>query len=163
MVEVPVMKKLTDEDMSGNAEENNLIKRAVSPEDYPLSGKMPLSRDSLERSVEAIAMSCARGPVQAATLAELIENGGKLTLGTKEIPKFDYLTKKQMVIRTYGTRGIEYSSWRGLAKRLQYAGFTIRYEKESRVTESKIENGIEVATGVKNVMTHIAVYWDPGI
>lgn len=155
------MNKLRDEDMSGNAEEDNLIKRAVSPDDYPLSGKMPLSRDSLERSVEAIAMSCARGPVQAATLAELIENGGKLGIGLKEIPKFDHITRKQMTIRTYGSRGISYSSWRGLAKRLVYAGFTIRYEKEDRVAESRYVNGVDTASRIIPLSTAIAVYWNP--
>lgn len=155
------MIKVRDEDMSGNAEENNLIKGAVMPEDYPLSGKVPLSRESIERAVEAIAMSCARGPVQAATLVELIENGGKLGIGLKEIPKFDHITRKQMTIRTYGSRGISYSSWRGLAKRLTYAGFTIRYEKEDRVAESRFVNGVDTASRITHLSTAVAVYWNP--
>lgn len=83
-----------------------------------LAPGMPVNRDTLELAIERAAMSCARGPVQAAVVQYLIENGS---------------IEAEMVYPSYARSGmiefpfsIAWSSWKNLQARLEAAGFAFR-------------------------------------
>jgi hypothetical protein len=81
-----------------------------------------IGREALEEAVEKAAMSCARGPVQAATVIELIENG------FLPVEFVDFRWSHTGTRAQIGAADIAPSSWQGLKTRLQRAGFEVRVE-----------------------------------
>jgi hypothetical protein len=75
-----------------------------------------VSRDTIEEAVENLALACARGPRQYATIVELVA-AGNLPMYLETIPtKYGYTTR-------YGRARLPHASWRNMRKRLKEAGF----------------------------------------
>lgn len=81
-----------------------------------------IGREALEEAVEKAAMSCARGPVQAATVIELIENG------FLPVEFIDFRWSHTGTRAQIGHADISRESWEGLKRRLIQAGFEVRVE-----------------------------------
>lgn len=81
-----------------------------------------IGREALEEAVEKAAMSCARGPVQAATVIELIETG---QVTVEALP---FRWSPTGVRAQIGKADISRESWEGLKRRLKLAGFDVRIE-----------------------------------
>lgn len=85
-----------------------------------IDDSVEVGREALEEAVEKAALSCARGPVQAATIHEIIETG---CVAYELVPN-RFTHRGQVWERKRGD--LAWSSWEGLRKRLKAAGFTVR-------------------------------------
>lgn len=85
-----------------------------------LDDSVEIGREALEEAVEKAALSCARGPVQAATIHEIIETG----CVTYHLVQNRYTYRGQVWERERGE--LRLSSWQALKNRLKAAGFTVR-------------------------------------
>lgn len=98
-----------------------------------LDDSVEVNREALEEAVEKAALSCARGPVQAATIHEIIETGCVTVLlvpWTGYRPVYVRASHRQQI----GRAGISFDSWQGLNRRLRAAGFDVRVAFDKSVT-----------------------------
>lgn len=102
---------------------------------------VPVTRDTIEKAVEQIAISCCRGPVQVATVLELIESG-KVERTLYRIPGRG-LDNALLL----GSARLDNSSWRNLKKRMSVAGFRFKTVHPDRPEPGK--DG------------HVVAYWTP--
>lgn len=88
----------------------------------------PVTRETIDLAVEAIALSCARGVRQHGAIVSLIENGQltarKVWIAGRQFKLFD--------------GGLSWKSWTGMRDRLKAAGFSVVEEKLSNGEISKI-------------------------
>ena len=90
-----------------------------------VSELVPVTRETLTEAVETAAMACARGPVQLATVVELIAMG-RMPIFVEPIPVY-HGPHRQYAVR-YGRARLASASWRNLKKRLKTAGFVIQHD-----------------------------------
>jgi len=89
-----------------------------------LDDTVVVGREALEEAVEKAALSCARGPVQASAILEIIETG---CLTYRLVPN-RWTYRGQVWERERGDLGFE--SWMNLKGRLKRAGFEVRTTME---------------------------------
>lgn len=80
-----------------------------------------VTRETIEEAVENLALTCARGPVQYATIVELIETG--TLVGVEYVVPAPSPWTKTKTTTKYGQHRLAYQSWMNMRKRLKAAGF----------------------------------------
>lgn len=79
----------------------------------------PITRDTVDQAVEALALACALGVRQHGAILQLIETG-KLETSLQRVPAPGYQTAQVF------SNGLSFRSWQGMAKRLKRAGFSVK-------------------------------------
>lgn len=84
-----------------------------------LKNGTPITKDTVDQAVEALALACALGVRQRSAILQLIETG-KLETSLQRVPAPGYQTAQVF------SNGLSFRSWQGMAKRLKRAGFSVK-------------------------------------